>query len=326
MRIIALEEHFNTPSLVKRIPSATIASRGWTAMPSYMQKEDQLADLGSRRIADMDQAGVTMQVLSVGGPGANLLRGSEAIRFASDSNQQLANAVKQHPDRFAGFAHLAVSEPATAADELTRCVLEYGFYGALISGTAQGAFLDNSFFWPILAEAERLQVPLYLHPDLPPQPVYDSYYAGLPEETGILMASAGWRWHYETSVHVLRLVVSGTLERFPSLKLIAGHMGEGLPAMMARCDEMFEKANARRGFRAVSETLQNQMWITTSGFHDRTSFEAARQCFGLERMLFSADYPYNSSNVTRFFETARLSSEESDQIAHLNAVALLGIR
>lgn len=325
MRIIALEEHFNVPELVQRIPGSTIASRGWPAMPSYVQKEKELAELNGERLAVMDRQGITMQILSVGGLGANLLEGADAVQFAFDSNERLASTIREHPDRFGGFAHLALAEPTAAADELERCVSEHGFYGAMITGTVQGKFLDDPSFRPVLARAEQLAVPLYIHPDLPPQAVRDAYYQNLPDETGILMGSAGWGWHYETAVHVLRLAVSGTLDRFPRLKVIVGHMGEGLPAMLARCDQVFSEANRRRGLRSVSEILRNQLWITTSGFHDLASYLAVREAFGVDRLLFSTDYPYNETHAMSFFDLVPMSADEKEGIASRNASALLGI-
>ena len=326
MRIIAIEEHFNVPELLQSIPASTIASCGWTSLPDYVRQHDkQLADLGEERIAAMNTAGITMQIIAIGGPGANLLDGAEAVHFASTSNDLLAAAVRKYPDRFDGFAHLPITEPEAAAEELGRCVAAHGFKGAMISGLARGKFLDDPVFEPVLARAEKLNVPLYLHPDLPPRAVQDAYYSDLPDEAGILMASAGWGWHYETSVHVLRLAVSGALERHPKLKLIIGHMGEGLPAMLGRCDQIFAQLNKRRGQRGVSETLGKQLWITTSGFHDRPSFEAAREAFGIDRILFSTDYPYNSSSPSSFFSVANLSAEDESKIAAENVMKLLRI-
>src|SRR5580698_128518 len=236
MRIVTLEEHFIAPSLVRRINPEAIAKRGFP--PGFgAPLERQLADLDALRIAEMDEAGITVQVLSASGPGADLLDGAEGIAFARDVNDILGKTVAAHPDRLAGFAHLPVRSPQAAADELERSVRDLGFCGALINGVTEGRFLDDARFDPILARAEQLDVPIYLHPNLPPPAVRDAYYAGLPGLSGFRLATASWGWHSEVAIHILRLVVSGTLDRHPKLKLIIGHMGEGLPAMLVRTDK-----------------------------------------------------------------------------------------
>jgi uncharacterized protein len=179
MRVVALEEHFSIPSLVQRIDPDVIARHGIPpGFPNPAQQ--QLADLGVQRLADMDANGITVQVLSASGTGAYLLDGAEGVAFARDVNDVLGKAVTTHPDRFAGFAHLPMRTPEAAADELERTVRSLGFCGALINGLTEGRFLDDPRFDVILARAEQLDVPIYLHPNLPPQSVRDAYYSAFP--------------------------------------------------------------------------------------------------------------------------------------------------
>ncbi len=194
--------------------------------------------MGAGRLAAIDEAGITVQVLSLSGPGADLLPPAQSVRWAREVNDYLARAVADHPDRYAGFAHRPTTAPAAAADELERCVRELRFFGALINGTTDGKFLDAPEFEPILARAERLDVPIYLHPNIPPEPVRRAYYDDLPGTMGFFLSIAGFGWHAETAIHVLHLVFSGTLERHLKLKLVIGHMGEFLPMTMARTDAM----------------------------------------------------------------------------------------
>jgi hypothetical protein len=202
-----------------------------------------------------------------------------------DQGLDLARAyndrLKQLSDRFAGFAHLPMTAPEAAADELQRAVENLGFCGALINGTTGGRFLDDPSFEPILARAAQLDVPLYLHPNLPPQVIRKAYYDGLPDVVSAILATGGWGWHAETAVHILRLVLSGALDRHPNLKLIIGHMGEGLPAMLARFN-VFNAAMSAYLKRTVSETILDQVWITTSGFFTLPPFMAALLTFGAE--------------------------------------------
>jgi predicted TIM-barrel fold metal-dependent hydrolase len=325
MRIVALEEHFSVPALAPRISTELTAAAGWPAqLPAHMNHAERLADLGPARIRDLDEAGIALQILSSAGPGADLLAGEPGIQFARDQNDRLARAVREHPKRFGGFAHLPLRSPGAAADELKRCVEELGFCGAMVNGTIQGRFLDAPEFEPILTAAETLAVPLYLHPGLPPESVRRAYFEGLPDQVGFVLSIAGWGWHAETALHVLRLVLAGTLERHRSLKLIIGHMGEGLPAMLARCDKVFTPLTSRYLPRTVSETLLDQLWITTSGFFDLPSFMAALLAFGADRILFSVDYPYAPNLVgRRFLDNLPVSAKDRTKIAHGNADALL---
>lgn len=323
MRIVALEEHLNLQTLRERIPIDVQRAAGW---PPHMQHGEQLRDLDAGRLAAMDEAGITLQVLSVGGIGADLLAAERSVPFAREYNDTIAAAVQRHPGRFAGFAHLPMTAPEAAAEELERCVRQLGFHGALINGTTEGRFLDDPRFEPLLARAEALDVPLYLHPNLPPPAVRAAYYEGLPEHTGFLLSMAGWGWHAETALHCVRLVLSGTLERHRRLRLIVGHMGEGLPMMLARFDAVFSSVTGQYLSRTVSQTLLEQLWITTSGFFSLPPFMAALLSFGADRILFSVDYPYASNTVARaFLDRLPVSPADRDKIAHGNADRLLGL-
>ncbi len=322
MRIVALEEHFNVPSLVRRIDPDAIARYGFP--PGFGGPlADKLSDLGALRLAEMDEAGVTVHVLSASGPGAYLLDGAEGAGFARDINDVLAKAVSVHPDRFAGFAHLPMQSPQAAADELDRAVRELGFCGALINGLTEGRFLDDPRFTPILARAEALDVPIYLHPGLPPRSVYEAYYDDLPGATGFRLSTAAWGWHSETAIHILRLVLSGTLDRHPKLKLIIGHMGEGLAAMMVRSDKILNP-EAPHLKRSVKDTILDQVSVTTSGMFTLPPLEALLAVFGADRVMFSIDYPYSSNRLGRdFVDSLKLPPAELEKFAHGNADRLL---
>jgi uncharacterized protein len=322
MRIVALEEHFIAPSLVRRINPDAIARHGFPGgFAGHLS--DKLSDLGAARLAEMDEAGITVHVLSSSGPGADLLDGAEGIAFARDINDLLAKAAAIHPDRLAGFAHLPMRSPQAAADELERTVRELGFCGALINGLTEDRFLDDPRFEPILARAEALDVPIYVHPGLPPRTVFDAYYAGLPGMTGFRLSTAAWGWHSETAIHVLRLVVSGALDRHPKLKLIVGHMGEGLPAMLARSDKILTQ-EAPHLQRSVAQTILDQVSVTTSGLFTQPPLQILLAVFGIDRVMFSIDYPYSSNRLGRdFLDSLKLSAADLEKFAHGNADRLL---
>jgi predicted TIM-barrel fold metal-dependent hydrolase len=313
MRIVALEEHFTFPEFVAKIDPQRIVERGFPAeskAPALVRIQQQLADIGAARIADMDASGITVHVLSAGGPGADLLDPAEGIPFARGYNDGLAQRVADHPDRLAGFAHLPMTAPEAAADELERAVKQLGFRGALINGITRGLFLDDPSFEPILARAEQLDVPIYVHPHLPPPSVRKAYYEGLPGNVGFTLGIAGWGWHAETAVHVLRLVLSGALDRHPRLKIIIGHMGEGLPAMLARCDQAFGPQVSYLQ-RSISRTITDQVYVTTSGFFTLPPFQVALATFGIDRLMFSIDYPFSSNQQGRtFLDSLTLAPED----------------
>ena len=330
MRIVALEEHCTFPDIAARISPDVIRARGLTpgGLPvPAVDRRDQLRDVGAGRIADMDAAGITVQVLSVAQAGAELLPGEEGGTLARDLNDRLAQVVAEHPGRYAAFTHLPTSAPDLAADELERCVKEHGFLGGMVNGTTGGLFLDDPKFAPLLARFERLGVPLYLHPAPPPPAVRELYYDRLPGNSSLLLSIAGWGWHSETAIHVLRLVLSGALDRHPKLKLIIGHMGEGLPAMFARCDQVFADEAHERLTRTVTQTITDQVWVTTSGFFSLPPLMALLMTFGADRVLFSVDYPFSpNAKGTDFLRSLPIPEADKVKLAHGNADWLLGLQ
>ena len=327
MRIVALEEHFVAPDLVARIDPALSQRRGFPPPGvtwSQATKRDVLADLGPARLADMDAAGIDVQVLSVSGPGADLLEGAAGVQLARDYNDALARAVAAHPGRLAGFAHLPMLSPDAAADELERCVRDLHFHGALINGLTAGKCLDHPSFDPVLARAAALEVPIYIHPGISEEPVRRVYYDGLPGMLSFAMATSAWGWHIETAVQVLRLVLSGALDRHRKLNVIIGHMGEAIPFMLARCEQTLAAEAAKVLQRSVTQTILDQVWITTSGFFTMPPFLNALQTFGADRILFSVDYPFAANKTGRaFLDTLPVSPADREKIAHGNADRLL---
>jgi predicted TIM-barrel fold metal-dependent hydrolase len=328
-RVVALEEHVMFPDMVARIPLAARQQAGWPFDDNpdspVREQQQKLAEIGPERLRLMDEAGITIQVLSVSGPGAELLPPGESPAFAREYNDRLAAAIAQQPGRFFGFAHLPMTNPAAAAEELARTVREHRFRGAMINGTTQGLFLDDPQFAPLLAQAEELGVPLYLHPGVPPAPVRAAYYSHLPNGLGERLSMAGFGWHAETAIHILRLILSGTLEAYPRLRLIIGHMGETLPVMMARADLTMPAAQTRLP-RSISQTLRDQVHITTSGIFTRPPLEAALATFGLDNLLFSVDYPYAPNQPGHaFLAGLQLPPADLAKLAYANADRLLNL-
>lgn len=329
LRTITLEEHYVTPAFMKG-PGHQIKDQAQAlhAHPQIVagltQLLDRLYDLADLRIADMDAADIDMQVLSLTSPGVEQLDAPEAMTLASDANNHLAHAIQNHPDRFAGFATLPTAVPDAAADELDRTIHEYGFKGALINGHIRGRYLDDQFFWPIFERAEKLQVPIYLHPTPPTASVMENSYKGnYAPEVALGLATAAWGWHIETALHVLRIILSGVFDRYPSLQLIIGHLGETLPFMLPRLN-LALPPQVTKLERSLGEYLRENLHYTFSGFNYTPSFLNLLLEVGADRIMFSADYPYSSMAQARLFlDQLPVSPADREKIAHGNAERLL---
>ncbi len=319
MRLITLEEHYRAPMLrsVGGLPEPPPGS----PLAAIQAKLD---DVGDQRLADMDAGGIDVQVLSHGAPGTEQLEPEPSIRLAREANDYLADAVAAHPDRFAAFATLPTAAPGAAADELERATGELGFKGALINGHVQGKFLDAPEFWPIFEQAERLGVPIYVHPTVPPPAVREAYYAGLTPQFAQALSMAGWGWHVDTGLHGLRLIAGGVLDEYPTLQIIIGHMGEALPFFLARSSRVLQQQAGLS--RPLEEYMASNFHFTTSGMFSYPPLILLLEVIGADRVMFSVDYPYSSNSEGRdFVMDAPISDADREKIAHGNAERLLGL-
>lgn len=329
MRVVALEEHFTVPSVVRRIDRDAISRRGFRPRrppPNAPSPLELLPEIGEQRLKSMDEAGITVQVLSNAGPGPDLVPGQEGAAIAREINDHLAAAIARHPDRFAGFATLPMQDPDAAAAELGRAVKDLGFVGALVNGTTEGRFLDHPSYDGLLAAAVELDVPIYIHPHIPPEAVRNAYFSDLEQGAGRVLETAGWGWHSETAIHVLRMVLAGTLDRHPKLRLVIGHMGEMLPMMLARADEVFA-LDIEHLKRPIGRTILDQVWLTTSGIFTQPPFLAALLTFGMDRIMFSVDYPFApNANGRAFLDRVSLGPADLDKLTHKNADSFLKLK
>jgi len=319
MRTIALEEHFLTPGLTPPPGTGPLASWGEPT-------GGQLRDLGSLRLADMDASGIDFQVISHVAPAAQGLAGAAGVARAREANDLLAGAVSAHPDRFAGFATLPTADPHAAADELERATAELGLIGAMINSTlgSNGVFLDDARFEPLLERFERLDVPLYLHPAPPSAALHDVLYGGLPPAVAGRLATGAWGWHAEAGLHLLRMIATGVFDRHPGLRLIVGHCGEMLPFMLARIDAMLRLDSLAL---APSEYVGRNVWVTTSGLFSIAPVVCTVQVLGVDRVMFSVDYPFSSNASGRtLLDTLPLSPADKAKIAGGNAERVLGLK
>jgi uncharacterized protein len=323
MRTITLEEHFATPDFLDG-PGRDLKEQARQFGGRAEQLIRDLCDLSEGRIAQMDAAGIDVQVVSLTAPGVEQLEVGDAEVLARDTNDVLADAIAKHPTRLSGLAALPIAAPDRAAKELEHRFSDQAFAGALINGHQCGRYLDDKFFWPVLEAAESLGAPIYLHPTRPPKPVIEASFGGFSPLVTEMLAGPGFGWHIETAVHVLRMVLGGVFDRFPKLQIVIGHMGEGLPFFMQRVDVM--PVELTRLNRPVSAYLRDNLHYTFAGFNFPPTFLNLLLEIGVSRIMFSADYPYASMTKARaFLEQIPVSAADRALIAHGNAEKLFRI-
>ena len=303
--VIALEEHYQDTEL-RQHTGGSIAER--------------LEDLGTLRLQEMDEAGIDLQVLSHANPGLQGVDAAAGVPLARRINDRLHEAVQRHPGRLAAFAAVPTADPKAAADELERTVTKLGFKGAMINGLTGGVFHDDQRFWPIYERAAALDVPIYIHPAIPQQAVIETYYKGyVDKHPGLLRA--GWGFNVETATQGIRFVLSGVFDAHPGLKVILGHMGEGLPFYLWRITHGLRQSMSEKTFR---EIFCRHFWITTSGFFSDPALVCCMMEMGIDRILFSVDYPFvDNPPSAEWIKTLPLCADDREKLLNGNARRLL---
>ena len=312
---IALEEHFLPPGF----------EGYWRSTVGHVDPKHAakllaaLTDFGEARLASMDGAGIARSVLSLAGPGVQIEHDTAtAIRNAKAANDFLAREVAKRPDRYAGFAHLAMQDAKTAADELERCMRELKFCGAMINGHTNGQYLDHPSLHPFWERAEALGAPLYIHPTDPvtPAPVLNGY-------NGLRRAT--WEWGFETGSHALRLVFSGLFDRFPGAKVVLGHLGETLPYLLWRFDSRAKLYSVKLA-KPPSAYIKENILVTTSGMCSAEPMNCSISALGHEHVMFAADYPFEAAEEAgEFLDHTPLPDKVRADIAFNNAVKCFGL-
>ena len=310
-RIIALEEHYFDPGIAAHYD----AKSGFEGTVI----RERLDDLEDVRIQQMDAAGIDVQVLSQGAPGVQKFDPETAVALARDANDRLYETIQRHPQRFAGFATLPSPDPQGAADELERTVSRYGFKGGMVHGLTNGQFIDRKEFWPIFERAQELDVPIYLHPSVPHPDVVKAYYADYIADYPAFL-TAGWGFTVETATQGIRMVLSGVFDAYPRLQVIIGHLGEGLPFLLWRIDA----ALGRGTDFAFKGTFCEHVHITTSGNFSDPAMVCSMMELGIDRIMFSVDYPFESNQLgSDWMEGISLSPDDKKKVLSGNAERLL---
>lgn len=287
---------------------------------------NRLLDMGEDRIKYMDDAGIDVQVLSLTAPGVEQFNPTIGEALARDSNDLLAETIAKYPSRYMGFAALAVKNPENAVLELERAVKEKGLIGWKTHSNFGDIYLDDKRFWPILAKAEELDVPIYLHPTAPMISELQTY--------GFALAGAPFGFGIETSIVMMRLIFSGVFDAYPKLKIILGHLGEGLPFVRQRMDFPFVRPHFKNDSghlpkikKAPGQYLLDNMFVTTSGNYLEPAFRCTSDTLGIERIFLGTDYPYEDSvECLQFLESLNLPPREKEMVFGQNASALAALR
>ncbi len=313
-QVIALEEHYWDETVTRHY-----TGRNASRSPDL---EERLYDLGALRLKEMDEAGIDIQVLSHGAPSTQRFNANEGPAIAQQANDSLHRTVLANPERFAAFGALPTANPAASAEELERCVTKLGFKGAMIHGLTNGEFCDGEKFWPIYERAQALDVPIYMHPGYPHPDVVKAYYQDYLEDFPAL-ATAGWGYTVETATQGIRLVLSGVFEKYPDLQIILGHLGESLPFSLWRIDQALSRKENRNA-SSFRDIFASHFHITTSGNFSNPALLCSVMEMGVDRIMFSVDYPFveNRPGVD-WMDTVPLSAEDREKILNGNVRKLL---
>jgi len=312
-QVIALEEHYFDPEVRTHVSGLDA-----TTTPRIVERLD---DLGALRLKEMDEAGIDIQVLSHANPSLQKLDATTAVPLARRVNDRLHEAVERHPKRFDAFAALPTADPKAAADELERCVTRLGFKGAMIHGLTNGVFHDDKRFWPIFERAQALDVPLYLHPGIPQPAIIETYYKEYYQKYPNLLRAA-WGFTVETATQAVRMILGGVFDAHPRLKIILGHLGEGLPFYLWRINMGLTRDGA--GPSWFRDAFCEHFWITTSGFFSDPALLCCMMEMGIDRILFSIDYPFvDNKPGAKWLETLPLCAEDKEKLLNGNVKRLL---
>jgi 5-carboxyvanillate decarboxylase len=335
IRRIAVEEAFVTPEIMAQwyvVLAGKDVEPGFAKMgetilaqtPANKPLDDRLLDIGAGRIAHMDEIGIDLQVLSLTSPGVQVFDGALATRLAAQSNDVLAAAVKTYPARFAGLAAIAPQEPVEAAHEIERAAGKLGLNGIIINSHTMGEYLDAPKYRPIFEAAQAQEMPIYLHPREPAPSMVTPFL-----DYGLFFA--GWGFAAETGLHAMRLIMSGTFDRFPKLRIVLGHMGEGIPFWLQRIDNRYlleVKIGAVQKLpKLPSEYFLDNFVITTAGVTSMPALRLSLDVLGVERILFAADFPYeDDAEAVRFMDGATVTENERKQIYETNAMRVFKLK
>ncbi|HEY7379352.1 MAG TPA: amidohydrolase family protein [Steroidobacteraceae bacterium] len=302
---IATEEAFAPPELFARYRQ--LLERGGCDDPGFQslwgfylsspspratQIIARIQDLGEQRLRDMDATGIDRQILSLTSPGVQVFDAATATALARSFNDQLSDAIREHPDRYSGLTAVAPQDPQQAAKEIERGATQLGLKGVIINSHTLGEYLDDEKYWDIFAAAEAFNAPIYIHPNTPSRGL-----VGPLLERGLEGAIYGFA--VDTGMHLLAIITSGAFDRFPGLRIVVGHTGEALPFWMYRIDYMHRASVAAGRYprmkalrKRPSDYLRENVYVTNSGVGWEPAILFCISVLGADRVMYAMDYPY----------------------------------
>jgi predicted TIM-barrel fold metal-dependent hydrolase len=331
LKTIDLENHFITPTWMEALKNNVgayptvdekrglgFAEGAW--MP--LAVEPKLADMAAYRLGLMDEAGVDYAVVSLTSPGAEQFPIEVGRKVAADANDYLARIIEQRPDRFGGFASLAPKDAEWSAKELERCVKQLGFKAWNTHSNFGDSYLDEKRYWPILAKAEELDIPIYLHPAVPMIKEL--------REFGMVLSGPTLGFGTDVTYCFMRMIVRGVFDEFPNLKIIMGHLGEALPFLADRVNRAWmqhhETPNPEIGTGSKEPAgyyVKKNLWVTTSGNYLPAAVYCTRDSIGMDRILLGTDFPYeNMKDCMDFLRDLPLTDDEAYALFEGNAADL----
>ncbi len=314
---IAVEEGYIIPEI------AALERMSQNSSPAWNDLLTALLDLGDGRIKAMDDNGIATQLCVLSGSALQDIDPIRGNALAALANDRLAEAAHRYPGRIAGLAAFAPLDPERAAREIERAVAKLGFKGAVIKSHSGGQYLDDPKFSPIFEALQTLDAPLYIHPRNPAP--------DMAKPLDVFGFKVGWSWAVETATHVVRLIGNGVFDRFPRLRIVIGHMGEGLPFLLDRIDNRYDWEHAIAGIapklkRKPSDYVRDNIVVSTSGMNYAPPLLMAIQVLGIDHILFAADYPFeNVADCVKAIDDLALADGEKEKIYSLNAKRVFGL-
>jgi uncharacterized protein len=326
MRVVAIEEHWTTTEIDQALRARPAGARDESvALNDRGDIPARLLDIGEQRVEAMDAAGVDVQILSIAPPGTHGLPPREAVPLSRDANDRASEAADRYPTRLRAMTTLPMSDPDAAVAELQRTAAAPGHVGIMSYGRSGDRPLDDPAYDELLAAAAALRRPVFLHPQIPPNAVREASYRGFDPTTDLALATFGWGWHIEAGLAALRLIVRGTFDRHPDLRIVLGHWGEMLLFALDRIDSLSNVATHLE--RRVAEYFATNIHIATSGMLAPRLLRHALDYTTVDRILLSGDYPFHrldAATITDFLRTLP-DRDDQEKIAHANAESLYGL-
>ncbi|WP_329466158.1 amidohydrolase family protein [Streptomyces sp. NBC_01431] len=322
MPLIGIEEHWMLPELTSALKAVSHPDES-LFFNERGDAAERLEDLGAGRIAAMDAQGIDLAVLALTPPGTQALPAQEAVALSRLANDTATEAVRTHPARFRSLSTLPLSSPPHVAAELERAAAQ-GHVGTMVYGRSGDRFLDDPVYDEFFAAAAELRQPVFIHPQIPSDALRDASYRGFDPMTDLGLATFGWGWHVEAATAALRLILRGTFDRHPDLRIVLGHWGELLPFWLDRADSLSRLAGLKR---PVSDYIRTNVFLTTSGMLNPALLHHALTVTTTDRLIFSTDYPFQQptrAEIDAFFGHLATDADRR-KVRSANAAALFGI-